>query len=150
VATKWQRPPRPARFASTPGREVEHGEEFTAEGQEVKGLERQDAARPEGVQEGGRQALRRHPAEVLSPAVEVRQYLAGARAAGIDFDSAWDEALAALQLDATEDAGPAERREVEAWRAALHWSRPFFEAAYCREPERRREHAARALEGMAA
>jgi len=84
-------------------------------------------------------------------AAVVRRSLTEAReAGGVSFDSAWDEALAALPLDATEDAGPAERREVEAWRAALAWSRPFFERAYNREPELEREHAARALEGMAA
>lgn len=87
----------------------------------------------------------------MNYAAVVRRSLTEAReAGGVSFDSAWDEALAALPLDADDDAGPAERRELDCWRGALRWSRSFFQAAYLREPWSQAEAAAGALEEMAA
>jgi len=83
-------------------------------------------------------------------AAVVRCSLAAARVEGIDFDSAWDEALGALPHAATEDAGQAERRELECWEGALRWSRPFFRTAYLGEPESRRERAAGSIQELVA
>jgi len=86
----------------------------------------------------------------VNAAEHVRCHLAAARVEGIDFDSAWSAALSTLPLDAADDAGPAERRELECWEGAIRWSRPFFQAAYLREPWSRAEAAAGSIQELVA
>lgn len=86
----------------------------------------------------------------MNLAAVVRCSLASARQAGIDFDEAWESALAELPLELPRKNAKARRREIDAWRAALAWSRPFFERAYVGGAAQGAEAAAGSIQELAA
>ena len=83
-------------------------------------------------------------------AARLREDLASARAAGVDFEDAWREAFERLGLDASFWPNSTPHREAAAWRAALAAARGAFRRAYRGEDAAEEELAARGLEELAA
>ncbi len=83
----------------------------------------------------------------MNDAEHVRQHLAAARAEGLSFDEAWDQALASLP------AVRGGRRSLvygarQEWVGALRSTRAAWAAAYTGEPEVAGEAAVRDLEEL--